>query len=122
MLSDGAGPLKKGMDSVAAEVMNFISRKCWKKVPRKKPQKLKRKIMRTKWMFTKKNEYDRTTRYKSRCCSKGYKAEPGKDYKESFSPVASDTSIRIGFCIYLTYNDFVAEMINITAAFLKGTI
>jgi hypothetical protein len=47
---------------------------------------------------------------------------PGKDYKESFSPVASDTLIRIGICIYLTYNDFRAEMIDITVAFLEGTI
>jgi hypothetical protein len=29
----------------ASEIMNFISRKCWKKVPRKKPQQMKRKIM-----------------------------------------------------------------------------
>jgi hypothetical protein len=45
---------------------------------------------------------------------------PGKDYKEYFSPVASDTSIRIGFCIYLTYDNVVAEMIDITVAFLEG--
>ncbi len=108
--------------SAASEIMNFISRKCWKKVPRKKPQQMKRKIMRTKWMFTKKDEHDGTVRFKSRCCNKGYEAVPGKDYKESFSPVASDTSIRIGICLYLTYDDFRAEMIDITAAFLEGTI
>jgi hypothetical protein len=78
--------------------------------------------MKTKWMFTKKDEHDGSIRYKSRCCSKGYEAVPGKDYKESFSPVASDTSIRIGFCIYLWNDDFVAEMIDISAAFLEGTI
>jgi hypothetical protein len=102
--------------------MNFISRKCWKKVSREKPKAQNRKIMKTKWMFTKKDEHDGSTRYKSRCCNKGYEAVPGKDYKESFSPVASDTSIRIGFCIYLTYDDFEAEMIDISAAFLEGTI
>jgi hypothetical protein len=36
--------------------------------------------------------------------------------------VASDTSIRIGFCVYLTYEDYEAETIDITAAFLEGTI
>jgi hypothetical protein len=83
---------------------------------------MKRKIMRTKWMFVKKDEHNGTIRYKARCCNKGYEAVPGKDYKESFSPVASDTLIRIGICLYLTYDDFTAEMIDITAAFLEGTI
>jgi hypothetical protein len=118
-----SGPEKeKWTTSAGDEVMNFIKRKCWKKVSRKKPKAMKRKIMRTKWMFTIKDEHDGTLRYKARCCNKGYEAVPGKDYKESFSPVASDTSIRIGFCIYLSYDDFVAEMIDITAAFLEGTI
>ena len=36
--------------------------------------------------------------------------------------MASNTSIRIGFCVYLTYDNFEAEMIDITAAFLEGTI
>ena len=67
-----------------------------------------------------KDEHDKTIRYKSRCCSKGYEAVPGKDFKESFSPVASDTLIRIGFCLYLTYDDYEAEMIDITAAFFGG--
>jgi hypothetical protein len=104
--------------------MNFISRKCWKKVPRKKPHSLKGKTIKTKWMFTKKDEHNGSLHFKARCCSKGrYKAVPGKDYtKESFSPVASNTLIRIGFCIYLLHDDFVAEMINITVAYLEGTI
>jgi hypothetical protein len=48
---------EKWINSAASEIMNFISRKCWKKVPRKKPREMKRKIMRTKWMFTKKDEH-----------------------------------------------------------------
>jgi hypothetical protein len=72
-------------------------------------------------MFLKKYEHDGTKRYKSRCCNKGYEAVP-TNYKESFSPGASDTSIRIGFCIYLSYDDYDAETIDITAAFLEGTI
>jgi hypothetical protein len=35
------GPDKaKWMESAASKIMNFISRKCWKKVPQKKPQSL----------------------------------------------------------------------------------
>ena len=37
-------------------------------------------------------------------------------------PVVSDTLIRIGLCIYLSNDDFQAEMIDITAEFLEGTI
>jgi hypothetical protein len=73
-------------------------------------------------MFTKKDEHNGILCYKARCCSKGCKAVPRKDCNESFSPVASNTLIRIGFCIYLTYDDFVVEMVDITAAFLEGTI
>jgi hypothetical protein len=83
---------------------------------------MKRKIMKMKWMFTIKDEHDGTIRIKARCCNKGYKAVPGKDYNESFSPAASDMSIRIGFCIYLMHDNFEAEMIDIMAAFLEGTI
>jgi hypothetical protein len=61
---------EKWKELAATEIMNFISRKCWKKAPRKKPQDLKRKIMRTKLMFIKKDEHDGLIRYKSRCCSK----------------------------------------------------
>jgi hypothetical protein len=117
------GPKKDKWTILAAnEIVNFISQKCWKKVLRKKPQQMKRKIMRTKWMFVKKDEHDRTIQYKSRCCSKGYRSVPGKDFKESFSQVASDTLIRIGICLYLTYDDFLAEMIKIMAAFLEGML
>jgi hypothetical protein len=56
-------------------------------------------------MFTKKDKQDGSICCKSRCCSKGYEVVPGKE--------ASNTSIRISFCIYLPYDDFGA---------LEGTI
>jgi hypothetical protein len=68
-------------------------------------------------MFIKKDEHNGSIQFKSRCCNKGYEAVPGKDFKESFSPVACDTSIRIGICLYLTYDNFKAEMIDITGIF-----
>jgi hypothetical protein len=39
---------EKWTELAATEIMNFISQKCWKKVPRRKPRNMKRKIMRTK--------------------------------------------------------------------------
>jgi hypothetical protein len=41
----------KWTQSVAKEVMNFISQNCWKKVPCTMPQPLDRKIMKTMWAF-----------------------------------------------------------------------
>jgi hypothetical protein len=51
---------------------------------------------------------------------------PGKDYTESFSSVATDTSVRTGIAIYLFYADchdeltYETELIDIEAAFLEG--
>ncbi len=114
------------LPSVASELMNFIKRKCWKKVPRTLPNKLQRKIMNTMWMFKNKDEHDNTVKHKSRVCSKGFQMVPGVDYKESFSPVATETTVRVFLCVYLYYCDpelvitFVCEMIDIEAAFLEG--
>jgi hypothetical protein len=78
------------------------------------------------WAFKLKDEQGSTLRHKLRVCSKGYKQIPGIDYKESFVPVATDTTVRIVLCVYLFYAQgkdgliFVCELIDIDAAFLKG--
>jgi hypothetical protein len=61
-----------------------------------------------------------------RAFPKGYKQVPGKDYIESFSPVATDMSVSAGIAIYLFYADghdgskYEMELINIEAAFFEG--
>jgi hypothetical protein len=45
--------------------MNFIDRKSWKFVPRSKANASDRTIIKTKWVFKKKEEKDGSTRYKS---------------------------------------------------------
>jgi hypothetical protein len=81
----------------------------------------------TSWCgFKNKLEQDKSIHHKSRACAKGYKQVPGKDYMESFSPVATDTSVRAGITIYLFYADghdglkYESELIDIGAAFLEG--
>ena len=66
--------------SMAAEIMNFIKRKSWKPVPRSKAIASGRTIMKTKWVFKKKDEQDGTIRFKSRLVSKGFQQKPGIDY------------------------------------------
>jgi hypothetical protein len=46
--------------SMASEIMNFLKRKCWKKVPRSIPNKADRKIMKTMWQFKHKIEQDKS--------------------------------------------------------------
>jgi hypothetical protein len=117
------GPEKeKWLPSAVNEIMNFISRGSWKKVPRSQARKSGKTILPTKWVFKKKDEQDGTTRYKSRIVTKGFMQIPGVDYSESFSPVANDTSVRIGIAKTLANNDWVIEVIDIEAAFLEGQL
>jgi hypothetical protein len=110
--------------SVASELMNFIKRKCWKKVPRTLPRDLQRKIMDTMWMFKNKDEHDDTVKHKSRVCSTGFQMVPGADYKELFSPVATETKVRVFLCVYLFHCDNSKldrrSVCDIEAAFLEG--
>ncbi len=91
------GPEKvEWMESMISEVMNFLTRKSWKMVNKLVPQGMKKTIVKSKWVFKKKTEQDNSLRFKSRVVSKGYMQKPGVDYQESFSPVATASSIRMG--------------------------
>jgi hypothetical protein len=61
----------------------------------------KKTFFRTKTVFKIKEEQDGPTRYKSRVISLGYDMIPGKDYTDSYSSVATDSSTRIAFGISL---------------------
>jgi hypothetical protein len=82
--------------------------------------------MNTMWMFKNKDEHDDTVKHKSRVCSKGFQMVPGVDYKEFFSPVATETTVRVFLCVYLFYCNgklelkFVCGIIDIEAAFLES--
>jgi Reverse transcriptase (RNA-dependent DNA polymerase) len=77
-------------------LISFIKRKAFKKRNKQQIiQKLKRKLMTTKWIFKEKLNPDGTIKYKARCLSRGFMQIPGLDYTESFAPVASDSGIRI---------------------------
>jgi hypothetical protein len=71
----------------------------------------------------KKTEQDRTTRFKSRTVTKGFLQIPGVDFTDSFSPVATDTTIRFAICLTLYHQEkrgWVCELIDIEAAFLNS--
>ena len=84
-------------------------------------EKLNRKPVPVKWVFKIKTEQDGTYRYKSRVVIKGYLQIPGVDYSESFSPVATDTTIRLSIALSLFHN-WACEMLDVEAAFLSATM
>jgi hypothetical protein len=112
----------KWKPSAKAEIMNFLSRKAWRKYPRKKLKG--RKPIPVKWIFKKKDEQDGSVRYKSRVVLKGYVMIPGVDYTESFSPVATDTTVRVTIAVtlYRAKDGWINEMIDIEAAFLNADL
>jgi Reverse transcriptase (RNA-dependent DNA polymerase) len=72
-----------------------------------------------KWIFKKKDEQDGTVRYKSRVVLKGYVMIPGVDYTESFSPVSTDTTVRVTIAVtlYRSKDGWINE-----AAFLNADL
>ena len=104
--------------------MNFIKRKSWKRVKRSLVQSLNRKLVGTKIVFKIKDEQDGSKRYKCRAVTKGYAQIPGVDYTESFSPVATDTGIRLVIATFLLNedDDWILEMFDVEAAFLNAKL
>jgi hypothetical protein len=112
------------LKSIKEEVNNFLSRKAWKTVSRKEVKLKGRKIVPQKWVFKKKLEQDRSIRYKTRSVTKGFLQIPGVDFTESFSPVANDSTIRIGIGLVLYNEDdqWIAEVFDVEAAFLNAIL
>ncbi|KAI2491667.1 hypothetical protein MHU86_22875 [Fragilaria crotonensis] len=75
-----------------------------------------------KWIFKIKEEQDGTLRYKSRIVLKGYVMVPGWTITESFSPVATDTTVRLDYYRAVQARRRLIEMIDIEAAFLNAEL
>jgi len=87
------------------EIMNFLTRESWKMVNKSIPRSMNKTIVGSKWVFKKKLEQDTSIRFKSRVVSKGCMQVYGVEYTESFSPVASSLSVRMGIGLVLYHKD-----------------
>ena len=106
-------------ESMIKECRHFLDRNGWKKTSR---ASLKgRSIISTRWIFKRKVEATGEIRLKSRVVIRGFSAIPGVDYTESFSPVATDTSIRVTLALGLFFR-WKVEMIDYEAAFLNARL
>ena len=78
--------------------------------------------MRCKWIF--KHKVDGTK--KSRTVVRGYEQEPGIDFQESFSPLATNTTIRVVLGIAMEMRtktaDWKIQMVDVEAAFLNAAV
>ena len=115
---------EKWIPSLKNEVENFIKRKSWKYVEVDEPNKLGRKLIPCKWVFKIKDEQDGSKRYKSRLCVKGFHQIPGVDYTESFSPVATESTIQIllVYTLWMYKKGWRCEMFDVEAAFLNAEL
>ncbi|KAI2499054.1 Reverse transcriptase (RNA-dependent DNA polymerase) [Fragilaria crotonensis] len=63
---------------------------------------------------------------KSRSVIRGYEQIPGVDYVESFSPLATNTTIKVTVAMTMEqmviHNDWVIEMVDVEAAFLNAPV
>ena len=105
--------------SMHSELENFLKRNAWEFLRRSKlPHG--RKTLRTRWIF--KNKTDGTK--KSRSVILGYEQVPGVDFNDSYSPLASNPTIRVALCITLKNgrkkNYWVTDMLDVEAAFLNA--
>ena len=80
------------------------------------------RTLRCKWIF--KEKVDGTK--KSRTVVRGYEQEPGIDFVESFSPLATNTTIRVVLCTVLKMrdknHDWKIQMVDVEAAFLNAEV
>jgi hypothetical protein len=97
-----AGPENKQWQrSIKNEVENFLNRGAWEEHKMEEIINQGHKPIGTKTVFKIKTEHDGSKKYKTRIVSLGYNMKPGEHFHNSFSPVATDMSIRMILAIGL---------------------
>ena len=75
-----------------------------------------------KWIFKLKRNADGTIgRYKARLVAKGFSQAAGQDFKETFSPVVKDNTVRVVLTLAMT-NSWKLRQIDVNNAFLNGDL
>ena len=106
--------------SAISEVNDFLSRKARIQTKRNVLKSKGKNPTPVKRVFKSNEEADGLIHLKSRNVVKRFTKVPEVDFKESFSPVASDTSTSILIQLALYYEDdgWIAELCDVEASFI----
>eukprot|EP00253_Pinus_taeda_P004710 PITA_04710 len=101
------------------EEMNAIERnKTWELVELPKGKE----VIRLKWVYkTKSNAEGKIERHKARLVVKGYKQQYGRDYEETFAPVARMETVRAVLSI-AAQNKWKVYQMDVKSTFLNGVL
>ena len=111
----------KWHQAIESEFASLKERETWRPIRRSEMPPGAVPI-KTKWVFKiKRDEHNRVTRYKARLTACGYAQRRGRDYEETFSPVASASSVRFIFAVTAALNLYLDQH-DIRTAFLYGVL
>ena len=109
------------LKAIASELQSLRKHNTWRVIDVADLPAGARRI-KTKWVFKIKRGQDgQILKYKARLTACGYAQRYGRDYDETFSPVASTTSIRTAFAIAAARGYFLAQH-DVATAFLYGKL
>lgn len=108
----------KWIEAMGSEVSSILQKKTWKLVPRSKAHDVigSRFVLCVK--YGKDGEQERR---KARVVAKGYFQEYGKNYVETYAPVARIESIRLAFAIAARERMHIRQY-DVTTAYLNGNL
>ena len=102
--------------AIQKEFNDMEKREVWTLVKKEEVPK-GRKAIGSKWVFKKK----KSGVYRARLVALGYNQVPGVDFTDNFSPVTSDTTIKL-LLVCMLKNNWSSRMIDIETAFLEGRL
>ena len=129
MFGDSAAPLSyrgamQSSDSdlwsaaVRAEIDSLVSNGTFQAVPEQSIPADK-KLLSTRWVFTRKSEADGSTRHKARLVARGDHQRAGVDFNDVYSPVVNGTTLRTLLAV-AAVNDWHVDQMDAVTAFLNA--